>query len=291
MKKNALFALDTWFYNSLGSYNLEAKCEMLAELGYDGINLTLWSDDAWADVARIPEIKRRFGIEVTGVYASVSGPDDAEGVRRVSELLETMEGCTLVDFAILGSPEAHTNSDPRGDAAVEKMLKGLLAIAERRGITLSLYHHIGCWMETLDDAMRLCLAVNHPNLKITFSSHHWYLTDGKHPERTLERISPYLSGANFCGSRRVPSDNGTDATIELLDDGEQDNFYLLSLLQKTGFTGPIGVQGFSMGGDVYSKLRRSIAAYEDIRRRLQQHPEWADFRNDPIPSAREDVLA
>lgn len=69
MKSNALFALDTWFYNSLGSYNLEAKCEMLAELGYDGINLTLWSDQSWADVARIPEIKERFGIEVTGVYA------------------------------------------------------------------------------------------------------------------------------------------------------------------------------------------------------------------------------
>ena len=131
MKSNALFALDTWFYNSLGSYNLEAKCEMLAELGYDGINLTLWSDQSWADVARIPEIKERFGIEVTGVYASVSGPDDVEGVRRVSELLKTMDGCTLVDLAILGSPEAHTNSDPRGDAAVEQMLKNLLPIAER----------------------------------------------------------------------------------------------------------------------------------------------------------------
>jgi sugar phosphate isomerase/epimerase len=291
MSRNRLFALDTWFYNSLGSYNYEAKCEMLNELGYDGINLTLWSDESWADAPRIATTRKRFGIEVTGVYASIANEDDTLGIARLRDLLETLDGCRLVDLAILGSRAARVNSDPTGDAAIIRVLEAMLPLAEKRGITVSLYHHVNAWMERLDDAVRLHRALGHPNLKMTFSSHHWYVTDGRSPEKTIKEVLPNLAAANFCGSRRVPNDTGTAATIELIDDGEQDNFYLLGLLARYGFDGPIGLQGFSIGGDVYSKLRRSIAAYRDIQARIERHPEWLDFRMDPIPSARAEKRA
>lgn len=285
---STLFALDTWFYNSLGSYPIEAKCEILAETGFDGINLTLWSEPAWADVARISAIQKEYGIEVAGVYTSIAADDDAEGIERIRELLRTVEGCRLVDLAVLGSTGASSFSDPAGDAKIIPVLDELAALAAEREIVLSLYHHINSWMETLGDAQRLREAVDRPNLALTFSSHHWYLTDGRRPAATVGAVVPHLSAANFCGSRRVPNDTGTAATIELLNDGEQDNFYLIGLLKQAGFDGPFGIQGFSMGGDVYSKLERSARAFRDIERRIDEHPEWLEFRADPIPSARDD---
>lgn len=285
---STLFALDTWFYNALGSYPFDAKCEILAETGFDGVNLTLWSEESWADVPRIAAVRDTFGIEVTGVYASIVDEHDDEGIRRVHNLIETLEGSSTIDIAVLGSSAASANSDPAGDAAVLPVIERLTQAAAERGIVVSLYHHINSWMETLGDAQRLRAAIDAPNLKLTFSSHHWYLTDGRRPRPTIESVVPHLSAANFCGSRRVPSDNGTAATIELLDEGEQDNFYLIGLLKQAGFTGPIGIQGFSMGGDIYSKLRRSALAFRDIEARIDAHPSWLDFRADPIPSARDE---
>jgi len=288
MTTSRVFALDTWFYNSLGSYSFEARCEMLSQLGYDGINITLWSEQSWADVPAIAGVRDRYGIDVTGVYTSIEDEQDSAGIRRIHELLESVPAGTIVDLAVLGSAEAATNSDRAGDARIADLLAGILPIAEQRGITISLYHHINTWMERLEDALRLCNTVDHPSLRLTFSTHHWYVTDGRNPRKSLTDTAPRMSSANFCGSRRVPNDTGTDATIELIDQGELDNFHMLGLLKSTGFDGPVGIQGFSMGGDAYAKLRHSITAFRDIEARVDAHPAWFDFRPDPIPSAREE---
>jgi hypothetical protein len=80
---------------------------------------------------------------------------------------------------------------------------------------------------------------------------------------------------NICGSR--PTAGGAP-TIEPLDEGELDNFALLGALQRVGYTGMIGVQGYSMGGDSYSKLQRSLAAFRAMTDRLAAHPGWAALR-------------
>jgi hypothetical protein len=53
---------------------------------------------------------------------------------------------------------------------------------------------------------------------------------------------------------------------------------LLGQLKKIGFNGMIGFQGWSEGGDAYSKLRRSLEAFRDMERRLEAHPRWADLK-------------
>lgn len=259
---------------------------MLSQLGYDGINITLWSEQSWADVPAIAGVRDRYGIDVTGVYTSIEDEQDSAGIRRIHELLESVPAGTIVDLAVLGSAEAATNSDRAGDARIADLLAGILPVAEQRGITISLYHHVNTWMERLEDALRLCNTVDHPSLRLTFSTHHWYVTDGRNPRKSLTDTAPWMSSANFCGSRRVPNDTGTDATIELIDQGELDNFHMLGLLKSTGFDGPVGIQGFSMGGDAYGKLRHSITAFRDIEARVDAHPAWFDFRHDPTPIGR-----
>ena len=76
-------------------------------------------------------------------------------------------------------------------------------------------------------------------------------------------------------SRRDPNGVGEKATIEPLDAGEMDNFAVLAHLQRIHFGGLIGFQGYSIGGDPYPNLKRSLAAFRDMERRLEAHPSWA----------------
>jgi sugar phosphate isomerase/epimerase len=276
---------DVWFYHSLGSYEFDVKCEMLAELGYDGIDYAFWSEPSWADVPRIGSVKERFGIDVASVYAAPEGPHDTAGVARVADLLERLEGCDTFVLAVIGSPAASANSDPAGDAPVLEMISGFADIAERRGITLTLYPHTFCWMERMDDALRLARSLAHPSVKVAWPEHHWYISDGKNLQELFGQAMPLIHMVNINGSRRVPSDNGMPATVELLDEGELDNFHVVGLLKRYGYKNAISIQGYSIGGDVYPKLQRSLAAFRDIEDRIERHPSWVTMRADPLPPA------
>jgi sugar phosphate isomerase/epimerase len=278
----SVYALDTWFYNPLGAYEFEDKCEMAKELGYAGIYFTLFTDLGWKDVPRIKEVKSKYGLEVSGVYAGLPSPDDEAGIQTLVNLLENLEGCDRVEIAIVSGGSGVGNSDPAGDEAVVRVLKRLLETAERRNITIALYPHIQCWLETMDDAVRVIQKVNHSLLKTTLSIYHWYITDGKNLEVTLEKVKPYLSSVNLCGVRKTNDDaRGYRETV--LDDGELDNFVVLSALDRIGYEGSVGIQGFAICGDVYAKLERSLRIYKDMERRLSQHPGWGRMRPDPIP--------
>ncbi len=275
-----VYAMDTNFYNSLGSYDFDARCEILRVLGYDATYLTLWSDAAWDDVPRLGTVKERFGLDVAAVYATldIAGHPDHEENGRIVDLVSTIEGCDLIEFSMRSSDPNLSTSDPTGDAAAGWWLRKLLDIAERRGKTLALYPHLNFWMERIEDAVRLCRAVDHPKLRMVFTGYHWYAVDGTNLSSHLTATAPYLVLANLCGSRRFDNGSGLPATIELLDEGELDNFAVLGALSDQGYNGPVGIQGYSAGGDAYTKLQRSLAAFRDMERRLREHPEWARLR-------------
>ena len=286
---HSVYAMDTSFYNPLGSYDFDARCEMLRELGYDATYLTLWNspaawrDHAWADLARLATVQERHGLGVAAVYAwlDIAAPDDHRENAKLLPLLETLEGCTTIELTVTCGDPAIGRSDPAGDAAATRWLRRLLPVAERRGITLALYPHINHWLERIEDAARLCAAIDHPLLRAVFCGFHWYAVDGKDLGARLELAAPYLHLANLCGSRRLGTGGGgggLPATLEPLDEGELDNFAVLGALRAVGYAGPIGVQGYSVGGDAYAKLRRSLAALRDMQRRLDAHPDWARLR-------------
>lgn len=279
------FVLDTWFYHPFGSSSFEAKCEMAKAAGYDGILFTLWTEQSWADVPRFGAVREQFGVDVTGVYAAINDPSDAASVTQVRELVERLEGCTALELAILGSPAASHNSDPAGDAPVLGMLEGLAGRAEERGITISLYPHAECWMERTQDAVRLVEALGSDAVRAVFSSYHWYVADGSWPDEVLREAAPYLHSVNICGAKRGVGTTGMGASVELLDDGELDNFALLGLLKRFGYRGPIGIQGYSIAGDVYPKIERALRRLREMEARLEAHPDWAQLRNDPLPKA------
>jgi hypothetical protein len=60
-----------------------------------------------------------------------------------------------------------------------------------------------------------------------------------------------------------------------------DNFAILAHLRRMKYDGWIGFQGYAMGGDVYSHLRRSINIFKEWERRLDEHPNWGNI----VPAA------
>jgi sugar phosphate isomerase/epimerase len=288
------YAQDTSFFHALGSYDFDARCEMLKELGYEGTYLCLWSQDAWADLPKMETVKEKYGLEAIGVYAGidVNGPEDSDGNAAVLNLIRTYEGGKRIELALLAS--GVENSDRSADGAAVEWLEKLVAIAAERDLLISLYPHYGAWLERIDHAADLCKTIDHPSLRMVFSGYHWLATDGKNLHDTLAHAGPYLSSVNICGATRVdpiqgPGPNGAvdrfglPAALHPLDEGELDNFAILGALRDVGFTGPIGLLGYSIAGDVYAKLKRSIAAFRDMEERLDAHPEWARMRNDPLP--------
>lgn len=274
------FAMDTCFYTSLGAYEFDARCEMLAELGYEGTYLTVWSEAAWKDVPKLGAVKKRFGLDVVATYFTLElTPEGPVNLDEATRLLESLEGCPRFELAIRYAEGGPGVSDKTGDDAAVRALEHLLPIAERRDITVALYPHWLFWMERLEDAVRLCQRINHPRLRAVFCGFHWAVVDGVLDGDRLAAAGPWLSHANVCGIG-PGTNSGLPKSILPLDKGDIDNFAVLGALRTAGLPADawIGLQGYSVGGDVYANLRRSRDAFVDLQNRLTKHPHWAKMR-------------
>ncbi len=275
-----LFAMDTNFHTPMRRYGFDARCEITAELGYDGTYLTYSPRDVVRrDMERLGEVRPRFGIEVAGLWLAVDLSRDAapnESLAVAEEVLGRVEGTTRIELCLRYRDGSAAVSDPAGDDQAARGLDSLLRIAERRGLDLLLYPHCNDWLEKFGDALRLCGKVDHPRLGCVFCGFHWYFKDEVSLQRLrgqLQQAGPRLRSVNLNGSSK-PGGAGSRPTIEPLDRGDLDNFVLLTLLHDVGYEGWIGVQGYSVGGDVYANLRRSRDALRDMLDRVRRHPDW-----------------
>jgi sugar phosphate isomerase/epimerase len=278
---NKLFAMNLFFNNSLGSYPFETQCEMLKELGYDGIYLCLLNESHWEAVPLLAAVQDRYGIEVARVYANidVEGDDGHKGNLRVLNLLETVEGCNSIELSLLSTDPSLKPSDPAGDEKAVCWLDKCLKVADRRNLTLTLYHHMMFWMERIEDAVRLCRRMNNPRLGVAFCGYHWFVVDGKDLLGRLDMAAPFLHSANLCGCTMLDKPAGfLPASVQLIHEGALDNFLVLATLKRVGYDGWVGLQGYSIGGDAYGKLKLSIEAFRSMVHRLDEHPGWGAFR-------------
>ncbi|WP_228389052.1 TIM barrel protein [Rahnella sp. RcJ3] len=252
--------MDFIFQTKLGTYPLSAQCEMLSELGYQGLTVSAWSKE----LSLLPIVKERWGLDIGAIYL-IYRP----GLESfVNNIVESVEGVHSIELALHSGD--HVNDTDR------RMLEHMLPICERRGITVALYPHVRYGMQTTSEAVALCKEFSHPNLGIVFNGYHWFANQEKELERRLDAVCPWLKKVNLAGCRLSPLGWGGVATIEPLDEGEMDNFVLLGALERRGYQGRYGVMGWeSMGGDVYGNLQRSEVAFRSMEKRLFAHPDWA----------------
>jgi sugar phosphate isomerase/epimerase len=276
-----LYAMDTCFYSEQGSYDLNARCAMLAELGFDASYLTLWNNVAWKDLEELTAVAKANALGVAGVYATldISGAVSSGATGKLLDSAPSLSGVQQLELAVEMSDAPTTRYDPMNAQPALELIERLISLVPD-DVEINLYPHVGMWLERFDDAVRLCQQLDDPRVGVVFPSFHWYALKGGPVDVLFARAGKSLKVVNICGTRRTES---RLPTIEPLDEGELDNFALLGNLMRANYQGMVGLQGYGVGGDVYTRLQRSIGAYRSMTERLEAHPDWSVLRTDLVP--------
>jgi sugar phosphate isomerase/epimerase len=283
---NRLFAMDTFLAQpnpgSPARYPRGIWCAMVAELGFhDAYHTCFTLKNPAEQMAWLTHAPAEHGLGIRAVYAVFDASPEKIDIAQaeIEAVVAAMPQGVDLELAILcNAPEGQTieKSSPEPDALI---LPYLLKTADRlreQGGRLILYPHMSFWLERFEDAVRLARALNRPQqVGVAWCSIHWAVVEGRVFREPLEANFDLLMAVNLCGS--VPQGKGQGTRITTLDEGTFDAFPVLALLRKLGYGGPIGFQGYSVQGDVYAKLAKSLNAYKDIIQRLDRHPEWAEL--------------
>ena len=264
-KANPFFALcmDT---HDAKKRSLAQQAEILKELGYDGAG-HLW-------LKNVPERLKTLdaaGLKLFHIYMQVNvkpgnkRPYDPT-LESVVKLLKGRE--TALVLLVGGLKPSDTKGDPR---AVE--LVGQIAdLAAKSSLDVILYPHTGDWLQNVSDAVRIAKKVDRPNVGVMFNLCHWLKAEGgKNLKTTLKSAMPYLRAISIHGADTAAEiAAGKGKWIQPLDSGSFDVCELLKTLRDSGYTGPVGLQCYGIGGDARDHLTRSISAWRKMRGRLDK---------------------
>ena len=246
-------------HTGTGNGTVDERAALVHELGFDGL--------AW-DLDRLPEVRRACEARGSDLYAAYGVVDlGASAEERLLPLREAMQ-------ALAGGPgmlwialrhEGLAARDPAGDGAAVKVLTALLPLADVTGVELALYPHHGFWLETAEDAQRLCARIDQKRLGICFNLCH-FLRAGTQPVGPLLRS---CRGRLFAVTVNGADVEGRDwrTLIRPLGEGNFDLRGFLAELDAVGFDGPINLQGFGIEQPPREHLTASMAAW----RAAQKH--------------------
>lgn len=256
--ENPFFAMDTGTQDARHD-TAPAQAAMLKELGYAGIGYTGFK--------QIPEMLKALDANGLTMFTDYVGASvEAQGSTIESGLEEGLAALkgrgTMIWMTI--TSKTYPPSAPEGDAQAVKMLRELADKAD--GLRIALYPHTGTWLERVEDAVRLVKQVDRKNVGLTFNLCHWLNAEkGRNLQAVLESAAPFLFVVTINGA---DTEGGWDRLIQPLDSGSFDTQDFLSRLAKLGYTGPIGLQGYGIKGDVHENLKRSMKQWRLLQARL-----------------------
>jgi sugar phosphate isomerase/epimerase/SAM-dependent methyltransferase len=248
----------------------EEQAALLAELGFDGVGWDL------GDLRRARTAMEARGLDVLSAYAVLDvvaeNPDPKLAAEsrnaRLAPLREAMEalrgGPGMLWLAVRhGSAALRSTS---GDAEALRDLRALAEHARRTGIEVALYPHHDFWMETADDALRLCRALNDRRVGVCFNLCHFLRTSEETSVRAaLESLRSHLLAATVNGADSDGSDWST--LIRPLDSGSYPLSDFLAVLDRLDFRGPVGLQAFGLSTESREHLTRSLGAWRKAHAR------------------------
>jgi len=256
---NPFFAFDNG--TGRGQLSPDEQATMLGELGYAGIGYT--------GTGNIPEMLAaldRQGLQMfnTYVWAKI-GPDGPSYDPGLPEAIKQFKGRnTVIWLTIQGSVPDGTAPD--GDAQAVQIVREIGDMAKESGLRVALYPHLGFYVSTVEDGIRIAKKVDRKNVGTSFNLCHW-LKEGDEAsmERLIEAAMPYLFVVSINGADH---EGGWDRLIQTLDRGEFDVYRFLATLKKHSYHGPVGLQCYAVKGDVRENLARSIGAWRKFQERM-----------------------
>jgi sugar phosphate isomerase/epimerase len=237
----------------------EEQAVMLKELGYPGVG-HIWLD-------RVEERLKTLDAAGLKLYQITMVVDLTPG-KAPYDLARFKEVCGLIkgrgvqfDLLVNGRP----CSDPAFDEEAVAILRGMSDQARDSGAQLLLYPHLSSWIERIEDSVRVAAKVDRPNVGVMFNLCHWLRVDRSRDYRPLlQQALPRLWAVSINGADSFDEQPGWDRYIQPLDKGNFDVAGFLRTLRELGYTGPVGLQCYGIGGDVREHLARSQAAWRKL---------------------------
>jgi sugar phosphate isomerase/epimerase len=234
------------------------QAKLLKELGYLGM--------AHVGLDGVPEVLKAVdqnGLKLFAIYVYVSiDPSKPKYDPRLKEVIVQLNGRdTLISPLLSGLPPSSVEGDPR---AVE-VVREIADMAAASGLRVALYPHTNDWLERVEDTVRVAEKADRKNVGVTFNLCHWLkVDDEKNLEAVLKLARPHLFVVTINGADSNAKNAGWDRLIQTLDRGSFDNGKVLNTLRDLGYTGPVGLQCYGIGGDVRDNLTRSIEAWRKL---------------------------
>jgi len=233
----------------------EEQAKMLKELGYAGIG---WGKTRISEMLKKLDV---YGLKMFSIYVAADvDPDKPAYDPALKEAIEQLKGHdTVIWLQVNGGTPSMADSDERAVS----ILREIVEAAEKSGLRVALYPHVGAYVARIEDGIRLVKKVDRKNLGVCFNLCHFLkLDDEKNIESRLKEALPCLFAVNINGA-----DSGNTREmdwgrlIQPLDRGTFDVRRMLATLDQLGYAGPIGLQCFGIPGDCRENLERSMSAW------------------------------
>ncbi len=256
---NPFFAMDTGT-KDLHHQTPHEQVEMIKQLGYAGIGLV-----GFEPVALTLQELDHAGLKLFNIYFLANiDPGETPFDAKLRETLPLLKGREVMLWVALTSKKWKSSVE-EGDADALRVVGEIADLAGLAGLKVALYPHTFYWQERLEDAIRLARKLNRPNVGVTFNLCHWLrVEDEKNLRPLLKMAAPHLLVASINGADSGCKGCDWDRLIQTLDRGSYDVSQVLRVFKEIHFTGPIGLQGYGIGGDAYENLSRSMKAWRQL---------------------------
>jgi uncharacterized protein len=236
--------------------SFEQQAAMLEQLGYDGVG-HIWLDNVAERIKSLDGANLKlFQITMTVDVGPKKKPYD----DRFKEVLQLVNG-RRVQFCLLVN--GMTPSDPFVDPHAVRILREMSDLAKGTDAQLLLYPHVASWIERIEDSIRVADKVDRPNVGVMFNVCHWLRVDKSRDYKPLlKQAMPRLWAVSINGADNLDEKPGWSRYIQPLGAGNFDMATFLRNLKDLGYTGPIGLQCYGIGGDAQEHLTRSMAAWK-----------------------------
>lgn len=245
----------------------EAQVQLVKSLGYDGIGAV-----APAELESFARACDQQQVRLWNTYFTLDVETRLPIEGPLATQLAPLKGRNAVLWVGLTSQQFKP-SDPAADAAALKLVSALAELAESIGARVALYPHAGFWIERTEDAVRVAGLVNRASVGVTFNLCHFLkVEDEARLAQVLQAAGSRLFVVSLNGAETGRQGGDWKELIQTLDRGSFDNRRLLRALREMGYAGPVGFQGYGIGGDAADNLRRTMAAWRALNSSLPGVP-------------------
>lgn len=260
-----------YVYNFGGLTNCPPKEQerMLAELGYEGMALSIEND---ADEAVLGEYLRyakgRKNFKIISTFVRYNFDDPAHKKNCWKRVMDKIAGSQTQLWIIFGPRTSTAN-----EAEIDSVLKEATSYAAINKTPIVLYPHSSCLIESAEQAMLYVKRNGSAWLSLAVHlCHEIRAGNGKRMSEVINTVKPYIGAVTLAGTDSVADYTNAftrdTSTIKPLDRGNFDLTGFLTSLKHANYNGPIGFINFKIPDKPAVYLKNSIVKWNALKSKV-----------------------